>query len=82
MVMKTYKVNPSCVNHLEAKAEMVTLKSRYPCPDCGTKGRIRWSEEHKDVIVECPNRECGYGFIQIYLDYRCNIVGMYPQEET
>jgi len=54
-------------------------ETEHTCPECGAKCRVRWSEEHQDMIVECPNRDCPTGFIQIFIAYKCNIEGFFPR---
>ena len=67
---------------IDSVKELQENKTEYTCPECGAKGRVRWSEDHKDMIVECPNRKCGYGFIQVFIGYQCNIEGLAPRCES
>ncbi len=59
-------------------SKLQTKTTQYTCPVCGAEGRVRWSKSHDDLIVECSNRKCG-GFIQMFINVRCNIVSMYPR---
>ncbi len=59
-------------------SKLQTKTTQYICQVCGAEGRVRWSKSHNDMIVECSNVRCGT-FIQMFMNQRCNIVGMYPR---
>lgn len=62
-------------------SKLQTKTTQYTCPVCGAEGRVRWSNSHDDMIVECSKVRCG-AFIQMFINYRCNIKGLVPRCEA